>query len=286
MFSLISVFAQPNTLWTQTFGGSSADYGMSVQQTTDGGYIIAGFTNSYGAGSDDVYLIKTNYLGVEEWPPPPVTFGGSANDHGYSVQQTTDGGYIIAGMTGSYGAGSADVYLIKTYADGSEEWPQPVSFGGSENDYGLSVQQTSNGGYIIAGWTESYPAVSADVYLIKTYADGSEEWPQPVTFGGNNVDLGHSVQQTSEGGYIIAGETHGLAVGTMDAWLIKTDANGDSLWTRTFGENDADEATSVQQTADGGYILAGYTGTYASPTSYDYYIVKTDWDGIEEWHTI
>ncbi|MBL7191719.1 hypothetical protein ISS30_08480, partial [bacterium] len=153
-----SALSQPDTLWTQTFGGGNDDIGSSVQQTSDGGYIIAGYTASYGAGSD-VYLIKTDADGNESWSQ---TFGGSSGDDGYSVQQTSDGGYIIAGTTYSYGAGSADFYLIKTDANGNESWSQ--TFGGSGYDRGHSVQQTSDGGYIIAGYTSSYGAGS-DVYL-------------------------------------------------------------------------------------------------------------------------
>ncbi|NQS96825.1 MAG: T9SS type A sorting domain-containing protein, partial [candidate division Zixibacteria bacterium] len=276
---LIKTDTNGDTVWTQTFGGAETNIGFCVQQTTDGGYIIVGDT--YASGNRDVWLIKTNESGNLEWEQ---TFGGGNMDAARCVQQTEpDGGYIIVGYTWSFGAGNWDVWLIKTNANGDSLWSR--TFGGSLLDTGHSVWQTTDGGYIIAGTTISFtPFGGSDVYLIKTDANGIEEWYR--IFGVEGFDNGASVQQTTDGGYIIAGETHGLAVGTMDAWLIKTDANGNSSWTQTFSESDADEATSVQQTADGGYIMAGYTGTYASPSSYDYYIVKTDWDGIEEWHII
>ncbi|NQS97270.1 MAG: T9SS type A sorting domain-containing protein [candidate division Zixibacteria bacterium] len=180
----ISAFAQPqppDTLWTRTFGGYDGDFGYSIQQTMDGGYIITGYTYSHGAGSADVCLIKTDANGNELWSQ---TFGGSSIDCGLSIQQTSDGGYIIAGYTGSYGAGNSDVYLIKTDASGNEQWTQ--TFGGSSSDFGWSVQQTSDGGFIIAGHTTSYGVGGDDVYLIRLDSEGSivEEFSenQPSVF--------------------------------------------------------------------------------------------------------
>jgi len=258
--------------WSQTFGGSEYDWGNSVTQTSDGGYIIASITYSYGAGNGDIWLIKTGASGAEEWSQ---TFGGSGQDYGQSVAQTADGGYIITGSTYSYGAGHSDVWLIKTDADGSKEWDE--TFGGSGEDHGDSVAETSDGGYIIAGSTQSYGNGSSDVWLIKTGANGNEEWSQ--TFGGSEYDYSGSVVETSDGGYIIAGSTESYGAGGSDAWLIKTDANGTEEWDKTFGGSDYDWGSSVAETSDGSYIIAGSYGTGSS----DAWLIKTSADGNKEW---
>ena len=202
----------PDVLWTETFGGSDNEVGYSVQQTTDGGYIIAGSTESFGAGNADVWLVKTDASGDTLWTK---TFGGSELDIGYSVQQTLEGGYIIAGVSFSFGA---DVWLIKTDASGDTLWTK--TFGGSDRDRSYSVQQTTDGGCIITGYTRSFGAGNEDVWLVKTDASGDTLWTK--TIGGIDTDRGYSVQQTTDGGYIIVGHTSSFGAGASDVWLIKT----------------------------------------------------------------
>jgi len=253
------------------------DYGESVQQTTDGGYVAAGYTESYGAGNADVYLVKTDSFGNLDWN---YTFGGSDTDRGYSVKQTFDGGYIIVGSTSSYGAGGFDIYLIKTNSSGTLDWN--YTFGGSSADEGYSVQQTSDGGYIITGYTLSYGAGGYDVYLIKTDSSGTLDWNQE--FGSSSfTDFGYSVQQTSDGGYIIAGSTNSYGAGGFDIYLIKTDSSGTLDWNYTFGGSGSEHAASVQQTTDGGYIFTGFTTTYGAGGT-DIWVLKTDDSGVLDWN--
>jgi hypothetical protein len=164
---LIKTDSVGNTLWTRTYGGFVGDEGWSVQQTSDGGYIITGYTASFGAGMLDVWLIKTNAFGDTLWTE---TYGDTLGDGGSSVQQTTDEGYIITGSTNSFGAGSHDVYLIKTDSLGDTLWTR--TYGGIFTDWGQSVQQTLDGGFIIAGGTYSFGSGNTDVYLIKTDGNG------------------------------------------------------------------------------------------------------------------
>jgi len=249
--SLILIFIYPAVSFSQisferTYGGDSTDVGHSVQQTTDGGYIIAGSTESFGPDSSNVYLIKTDSSGDTLWTR---TYGRDGWDEGYSVQQTTDGGYVIAG---SFGAGSWDVWLIKTDSFGDTLWTK--TYGGDHWDEGHSVQQTTDGGYIIAGDTRSFGAGYSDIYLIKTNSSGDSLWTK--TYGGEEPEYCGSVQQTSpDSGYIIVGsKVDGLSSGV---WLIKTNSSGDTLWTGTYGLLSNNAGSSVQQTTDGGYVIAG-----------------------------
>ncbi len=254
---LIKTDANGNKIWDRTFGGVGNESASSVQQTSDGGYIIAGTTDTYGAGGSDAWLIKTDYKGLRMWDR---TFGGVGNESASSVQQTSDGGYIIAGTTDTYGAGGSDAWLIKTDSNGIRLWDK--TFGGPGNESASSVQQTSDGGYIIAGTTDTYGAGGTDAWLIKTDANGTRFWDR--TFGGPGNESASSVQQTSDGGYIIAGTTDTYGAGGSDAWLIKTDFRGNRLWDKTFGGPGNDSASQVKQTKEGGYIVAGTTTSYGS----------------------
>ena len=273
---LIKTGADGTKLWEKTFGGSGWDAGWSVQQTTDGGYIIGGDTESSGTGDGDAYLIKTDTYGNLQWEK---TFGANNWHSTYSVQQMSDGGYVIVGETAASSFGVSDVFLIKTDAYGNLQWEK--TFGGSSYDWGQSVQQTSDGGYIIVGRTASFGAGGYDVYLIKTGVDGNKLWEK--TFGGSGDDAGTSIEKTSDGGYIIVGYTSSIGAGGDDVYLLKADADGNKLWEKAFGSSGTDWGASVEQTRDGGFIIAGSTETEVGTEIDDVYLIKTGTDGTLQW---
>ena len=265
LFSLLSAGA-PDTLWTRTYGGDKYDIGYSVQQTKDGGFIIAGETRSFGISAidADVYLIRTNSNGDTIWTN---RFGDSSYEVGYSVKQTPDDGFIVAGFTQSMGAGGADVYLVRTDSNGDSLWTK--TYGGKQYDRGKSIQQTFDGGFVIAGNTESFGAGLSDVYLIRTDSNGDTLWTK--TYGGENHEGGSSVQQTFNGGFVIAGYAPSNG---SDVYLIRTDSNGDTLWTKTYGGDKIDNSQSICQTNDSGFISVGTSFDFSN--WYFIYLIRTN----------
>jgi len=272
---LLKLDSLGDTLWTRTFGGSGTDYGYDIQSTVDGGFIIVGKTRSFGAGMMDVYLIKTDLLGLAQWTK---TFGGTQNDDGMSVRQTPDSGYIVCGTTNSFGAGYTDVYLIKTNPLGDTLWTR--AYGGAGGDLGYAVRIVPGGGFIICGTTGSFGTGYSSMYTVRTDADGDTLWT--TTYGGNSADLGYAVENALDGGFVFAGATASFGMGYYDAYLVKTDADGWLVWDSTYGGSGDDRAYSVCPTGDGGYILAGTTESFGSGMI-DVYVVKTDPLGEKLW---
>jgi hypothetical protein len=244
-----------NILWSKTFGDPDAyDTGQSVQQTSDGGYIITGVTNSYGAVSGDALLIKLDSSGNQQWIH---TLGGTDSDGGYYVQQTSDGGYIVSGETSSYSS-NGDAYLVKTDSSGNEEWHHV--FGGDSWDGFYYGTQTNDEGYILSGWYGTEDGTS-DIYLVKTDSSGTEEWNK--YFGRTNYDEGYCVQQTVDGGYFITGYSTDPQSNDPDVYIIKTDAVGNKDWDYLYDGGDTEDYGYYGiETSEGGYIVSGSTGIY------------------------
>jgi hypothetical protein len=274
---LVKTDADGDTLWTRSYGNSfERDEAWSVQQTSDGGYIVTGNTRSFGAGGYDVWLLKTDANGDTLWTR---TYGGSGTDYGHSVEQTPDGGYMIGGKTTSFGAGSYDVWLLKTDANGDTLWTR--TYGGSRIDQALDAHQTSDGGYVLVGYTESFGAGSADFYVVKTDANGDTIWTR--VYGGELRDECQSIRETADGGYFLAGYSRSFgASDELNIYLVKTDANGDTLWTRTYGGVEDDWTYDGQQTPDGGYFIAGTSYSFG-PGLYDFWLLKCDANGDTLW---
>ncbi len=272
-FWLVKTNANGDSLWSRTYGGTGDDECRSIQPTADGGYVLAGYTTSFGAGNRDFWLVKTNANGDSLWSR---TYGGGIDERCLSVQQTTDGGYVLAGHSQSFGSGSRDFWLVKTNANGDSLWSR--AYGGSGWDECYSVQQTSDGGYVLAGGSDSFGAGRSDCWLVKANANGDSLWSR--TFGGSNWENYYSLQQSTDGGYILVGWTNSFGAGLKDFWLIRTNANGDNVWSRTFGGSEYQECFSVQQTTDGGYVLAGYTSSFGAGNQ-DFWLVKTGPDPLD-----
>ncbi len=266
-FCLVKTDGQGNKVWDKTFGGKDWDWAYSLIQTSDGGYALAGYTESKGAGGIDFWLVKTDGQGNKVWDK---TFGGKYLDRAYSLIQTSDGGYALAGYTYSKGAGKSDFCLVKTDGQGNKVWDK--TFGGKDSDWAYSLIQTSDGGYALAGYTYSKGAGESDFWLVKTDGQGNKVWDK--TFGGKDWDWAHSLIQTSDGGYALAGYTESKGAGGYDFCLVKTDGQGNKVWDKTFGGKDNDRANSLIQTSDGGYALAGYTESKGAGNE-DFWLVKT-----------
>lgn len=251
------------------YGGGGFEEGNDVRQTLDGGYIMVGQTQTYGVnGYDDVYLIKTDVTGDTLWTK---TFGGTNYDKGYSVEQTSDSGYIVTGLTNSFVTSGEGVYLIKTDKNGKLLWSKV--YGGNLGGTGHSVKQTTDGGYIIGGTKVSLGGIH-DAVLIKTDAAGDTLWTK--TFGGSGDDYGLSVVQATDGGYILAGSGS-----TTGVCLVKTNSAGGVLWTKTFytGIPHINYPYCIQHTADKGFIIAGI----AYNSNIDMYVLKIDSIGSTQW---
>jgi hypothetical protein len=252
-------------------GNNGYDYGMSAQQTFDNGYIICGSTTSVGSGNTDLYLIKTNTKGI---PVNERAIGGINVERGSNVRQTADSGYVVLGYTNDPSSKGYDIYLLKLNAKLETEWEK--KYGGSDWDFGNSIKQTSDGGYIICGGTYSYGKGDEDYYLMKTDAQGDTLWTR--TYGGSGREEAKSVVQTSDGGYVLTG--YSMTTDSLgNFYTVKTYPNGDTVWTHTYGGAQLDLANDIIELSTGSYVVAGETKSTGAGKS-DGILVEISTDGI------
>jgi len=271
---LIKTDSAGSILWTKTFNALFTEYLFDVTQTTDSGYVAVGSTQADEPTSRKIFIVKTSSDGTLLWSK---TIGWIDAAEAHTVKETSDGGLIICGEA-YFG-----ICLIKTDANGEVIWGKKYDDSTAQNfgELGYSAEETADGGYIITGRAEnSFSSGGSDIYLAKTDAGGTIQWNK--AYGGADHEFANCVKQTTDGGYIIAGYTLSFGAGGEDAYLIKTDADGDTLWSKTYGGSLRDFGYSVSQTSDGGYILGGYTETFGSGSN-DYFLVKVTATGNHQW---
>ncbi len=266
--------ADSTAVWAKTYGGPNSDVVNTVIPLSDGSYIAAGITTSYGAGNDDALLMKLNNKGDVQWVK---VFGGSGFDVINSAANTLDGGIIMVGTTTSFGASLIDVFAIKTDAEGDLVWSKFYRMPG--DDFGMSVRPTDDGGYAIAGYTNSFGAGNNDVLFMKINASGDIIWDK--AFGGPFNDVALSMKYFNGGGFIIAGNTFSNNT-TGDIMLLSLYGDGVFNWCKTYGGAEYEQANDVQITSDDGFIVTGYTTSFGLITG-DAYFIKTSDDGTVEW---
>jgi hypothetical protein len=256
-----------NIEWSKTYGGITAEEAHSIVQTADSGFVIAGKSRSLVNGGMETYLVKTDVNGNILWT---VKVAGSGDDYASSLIKTTDGSLVVAGTIGlmdTSGSYDPSAYISKLDNNGNILWTHTYDVPGSCVVGG--VRQTSDGGYVLTGTAFYFSSSSiVDLFILKADSSGNMMWSH---FFNHEFSFGNAIEQTGDGGYIIAGQL-GPPSASNEVCLIKTDANGDTMWTRTYGGADTDGGFSVKQTNDGGYIVAGATTSFGN----GYYLIKTD----------
>ncbi len=301
--------AQFDIVWQKKYGGTSTETGRSLVATTDGGFIIGGTTFSNDVdiennnGNCDYWIIKTDGDGVMQWQ---TTLGGLQTDYGFTIINTVDGGYAVMGATSSIDgdvveqngdASTSDYWLVKLTSAGAIDWQR--CYGGTSFDNGYAVIQTTDGGYAICGGAGSSDGdvtgvvAAPDFWLVKLSSIGDIEWEKAM--GGASGDEAYSLVQADDGGYVMAGKSSSWDSGVVtgnhggsDFWVVKTDAEGDLVWQKSLGGTQQDIAQSICKTSDGGYAIAGSTGSNDGDVAgfegtYDFWVIKLNDDGELQW---
>jgi predicted secreted protein len=266
-------------------------YVRALVHTADEGFALAGGVYLFGAGSlvpekpfvSDIWLMKTDANGVTQWIQ---TYGGADCEDPSTLIQTVDGGFALASSTESFGAGGWDVWLVRTDTKGITLWDQ--TYGGADDECDSSLIQTVDGGFALVGWYNRFGTGGDNMWLVKTKANGVTQWDQ--TYGRIDSYGTTALVQTVDGGFALASSTESFGAGGVDMWLVKTDANGSVEWNQTYGRANRDGATTLVQTVDGGFALAGYANvSFTNNSDFGYsfsvmWLVKTDVNGSVEWN--
>jgi hypothetical protein len=284
--------------WSRAYGGTDSDDAFAIAPTPDGGYVVAGSTESFGAGKGDVWVLKLDGRGNVQWQK---TYGGPGGEEARAIAPTSDGGYVVAAWVGqvhgfvhiyeksfipteeheytippSFGAGKGDVWVLKLDGSGNVVWQK--TYGGTNEDEAHAIVPTSDGGYVVAGKTWSFGAGHGDVWVLKLDGSGNVVWQK--TYGGTNEDEARAIVPTSDGGYIVAGSTFRRTsshTGNFDVWVLKLDGSGNVQWQKTYGGTGDEGASAIAPTSDGGYVVAGRTSSFTG--NFDVWVLKLEADG-------
>jgi hypothetical protein len=309
----------PQIHWQQSFGSDGMEEPYAIKQTADGGYIVGGYWTQFyepvrgnitstNHGREDFWIVRLDASGEKLWDR---SFGGPESDSLYAVEETADGGFILGGVSASPGGvgnksspayGGGDFWVVRTDREGNKLWDR--TFGGSGSDYVRSLQQTADGGFVLGGFSGSPPGGNKtspyfgdyDFWVVRIDSNGNKLWDR--SFGGSGYDTLRSLRQTSDGGFILAGPSTSLESSTKtspnygysDYWLVRLDANGNRLWDKSYGGQYSDDASSVLQTSDGGFLVGGMStsqddGNKTSPQlgGGDFWLLRLDANGVVLW---
>ena len=259
--------------WQKTYGGINQDNGFWIEQTNDGGYVVVGQTLSFGASQNDVWILKLDQAGDIQWQQ---TLGGNGADYGLSVKQTPDDGFIVAASTFSWGP-FYDEWLIRLDSFGNIVWQK--RYGGLGDSFAYSVNLTSDGGFIVSGYTSVFADHNYDLWVLKFDSAGAIQWQK--TYGGADDEYSSfGIKETFDGGFILTGASVIEQTGSSDIIVLKLNSNGQIQWQNSYGGADSEWAASIEQTIDGGYILAGQNGQVGTGA---YWLLKLNSIGDIEW---
>ncbi len=277
VFLFISPFTLAGSRFAKTYGGQWNDWLYDGVVTSDGGFAFTGWTDCYGAGTEDLYVVKLDADGAVEWS---VTLGTGSEEIGYAIKQTSDSGFIVAGYTYSWGAGWQDYYVVKLSSTGTVEWEK--TYGGTSYDFAEDICQTSDGGYAVVGHSQSFTSGYSDGWVLKLDSSGNVEWEK--SYGAwNNHDRFYTVCESHDGHIVVGGYSASFGPGRDELWVMKLDCStgneGNILWMRLFEQFGT--AYKIRKTADNGFIVGGKLLEPSVSTGYG--LVKLDVAGAVLW---